>query len=70
MLFRSPIRGGVCFIKKRYEKGNSLFTNQGKQKFIKYFDETNLYGSMMMNKLPYKNFRILDNNELKDLEKN
>ena len=68
--FRSSIRGGVCFIKKRYEKGDSKFTNQGKQKFIKYLDATNLYGSMMMNKLPYKNFRILGNNELKDLEKN
>ena len=67
--FRSSIRGGVCFIKKRYEKGDSLFTNEGKEKFIKYLDATNLYGSMMMNKLPYKNFRILGKNELKDLEK-
>ena len=67
--FRSSIRGGVCFIKKRYEKGDSLFTNQGRQKFIKYLDATNLYGSMMLNKMPYKNFRMLNSEELSDLEK-
>ena len=67
--FRHSIRGGVCFIKKRYEKGEWKFRNQGEQKFIKYLDATNLYGSMMLQKLPYKNFKILNFNELQDLER-
>ena len=27
--FRNSIKGGVCFIKKRYEKGEWKFKNQG-----------------------------------------
>ena len=66
--FRSSIRGGVAFIKKRYENGDSTFTGQGYQKFIKYIDATNLYGSMMTFKLPYQNFKFLSHLDLKLLE--
>lgn len=58
--FRSSIRGGVAFIKQRYEKGDDNYRNIGYEKFIKYFDATNLYGSMMTYKLPYKNFKFLE----------
>ena len=54
--FRSSIRGGVAFIKRRYEKGDSVFKGLGRQKFIKFLDATNLYGSVMTFKLPYDDF--------------
>ena len=66
--FRRSIRGGVAFIGKRYESGAPKFNGKGYEKFIKYLDATNLYGSMMLSKLPYKNFKFLTESELKILE--
>ena len=66
--FRQSIRGGVAFIKKRYEKGDSSFKGYGRQKFIKFLDATNLYGSAMTFKLPYNNFKFLEGKQLKKLE--
>ena len=66
--FRSSIRGGVAFVGQRYENGDPEYTGMGYQKFIKYLDATNLYGSMMLSKLPYKDFKFLTPLELKILK--
>ena len=63
------IRGGVCVVKKRYVNGEVKFTNKETQNIIKYLDATNLYGSVMLQKLTYKNFRLLSEKELAELEK-
>ena len=66
--FRKSIRGGVCFVKTRYETGEPKFKDSSFQKYIKYLDANNLYGTCMQFKLPYKNFKFLDGVELKTLE--
>ena len=66
--FRKSIRGGVCFVKTRYETGEPKFKDSSFQNYIKYLDANNLYGTCMQFKLPYKNFKFLDGAELKTLE--
>jgi len=53
-------RGGVSFINTRY-----LWTTNTSNKDILYIDRNNLYGEAQMSMLPYRNFRWLTQDEVK-----
>ena len=59
-------------ISNRYGKANNKYmenyNSDEESKFITYLDANNLYGWGMSQKLPYKNFRWLDETSLKNLE--
>ena len=62
------IRGGICYVPKRYSKANNEFCpdyDETKPKvYIKYLDMNNFYGKAMGEYLPYKGFKwIKFNNE-------
>ena len=55
------MRGGICFVSKRYSKANNEFCpdyDETKPKvYIKYLDMNNLYGKAMSEYLPYGGFK-------------
>ena len=57
--FRSSIRGGVAFIKTRYEKRDSVFKTLEHQKFTEFLDATNFYGPVMTFEFPYDDFAFV-----------
>ena len=68
LFVESGIRGGVSMISNRYGKANNKYmenyNSAEESKFITYLDANNLYGWGMSQKLPYKNFRWLDEAKL------
>ena len=63
------MRGGICYVSKRYSKVNNEFCpdyDESKQKvYIKYLDMNNVYGKAMSEYLPYGGFKRLKvNNEI------
>ena len=72
LFIEGGIRGGVSMISNRYGKANKKYMenyNPGEEsKFITYLDANNLYGWGMSQKLPYKNFRWIDEAMLADLD--
>ena len=60
------MRGGICFVSKRYSKANSEFCpdyDEFKEKvYIKYLDTNNLYGKAMTEYLPYGGFKWFEDN--------
>ena len=61
------MRGGICFVSKRYSKANNEFCpdyDETKPKvYIKYLDMNNLYGKAMSEYLPYGGFRVLNKSD-------
>ncbi len=70
LMVEKGIRGGVSSIMKRYSKANHKhlddYNPKKPNKHILYLDANNLYGWAMSKPLPHKNFRWMNDNELKD----
>ncbi len=69
-MVESGIRGGISSIMKRYAKSNHKYLkdydSQKPSVFIEFLDANNLYGWAMSEPLPYKNFKWMNEDELKD----
>lgn len=67
--FRHGMRGGQSYICTRYAKANNIYCDDYDIKkeytYIDYFDMTNLYGGAMKLPLPYKDFEIINNDDIK-----
>ena len=61
------MRGGICFVSKRYSKANNEFCpdyDECKEKvYIKYLDMNNVYGKAMSEYLPYGGFKWVNVNK-------
>ena len=73
--FKRIIRGGISNVSHRYAEANNIYMgdqyNPEKEKsHICYFDANNLYGFIMMQKLPYKGFTWMTKEEMDYLFKN
>ena len=72
LFIEGGIRGGVSMISNRYGKANNKYMENynpdEESKFITYLDANNLYGWGMSQKLPYKNFRWVDEKNLVGLD--
>ncbi len=70
LMVESGIRGGISSIMKRYAKANNKYVegydNDKTSVHIPYLDANNLYGWAMSHDLPVKNFRWMDEDELKN----
>ena len=67
--FKRMVRGGISTITHRYAEANNpymgdLYDEKKEKSYISYFDSNNLYGSIMMEKLPYKDFNWMTKEEL------
>ena len=67
--FKRMIRGGISMVSTRYAKANNpymedLFNSEEETSYIIYLDKNNLYGYIMVDKLPYSDFKWLTNEEL------
>ena len=65
LMFEKGTRGGVSMIPNRYSKANNKYIkNFDKSKpssYIAYLDANNLYGWAMSEKMPYKDFKWVEN---------
>ena len=65
MFFEKGIRGGISQV------GSQRYAKKSNKNVMKYVDCNNLYGYCMLDKIPYKDFKWLTNeeiNNIKDLE--
>ena len=64
LMSEKGIRGGICHPIYQYSKANSKWTKEYfKSKdllYLKYWDENNLYGWTMSQKLPVNNFEWVE----------
>ena len=64
LLFEKGIRGGICEAVTKYKKVNNKYMkNYDSNKlsnYLMYVDANNLYGYAMSKKLPYGNFKCID----------
>lgn len=69
---KKGIRGGVSQCSGRYSKANNKYMTSynpdEESKFLMYVDATNLYGWAMSRKLPYDQFRWLNENEITQID--
>ena len=67
LFIEGGIRGGDSMISNRYGKANNKYMKNydpsEESKYITYLDANNLYGWVMSQKLPYKNFRWVNENK-------
>ena len=72
MMVENGTRGGVSMISNRYSEANNKYMDSyddtKPSKYIQYLDANNLYGWAMSEKMPYKDFRWVDIDEVKPLE--
>ena len=58
------IRGGICHAIQRHAKANNNYmkdyNNDQESSYIQYLDANNFYGMAMMEKLPVKGFKWMD----------
>ncbi len=70
LMIEKGIRGGVSSIMKRYSKANHKYLDdydpEKPSQYILYLDANNLYGWAMSKPLPHKNFKWMNDDELKD----
>ena len=63
LFIASGIRGGICYVVKRYSTANNEFCPdydpQKPKVYIKYLDMNNLYGKAISEYLPYRGFKSL-----------
>ena len=69
LFFKRMIRGGISMISNRYAESNNpymgdLYNPNKETSYTMYYDANNLYGFIMMNKLPYKGFEWMTVEEL------
>ena len=65
LFMERSMRGGICFISKRYCEANNKYVNptikEGeKSNYITYLDANNLYGLAMSKRLPFSDFKWVD----------
>ena len=68
------MRGDISYIAKKYCRANNEFVkgyDEGKEKsFITYWDVNNLYGTAMLEYLPYNEFEWLSDDEIESIDFN
>ncbi len=68
MMIEKGIRGGISTVMKRHAESNHKYLSDYDKskisKFIEYLDANNLYGWAMSQKLPVREFRWMEPNEL------
>ena len=69
LFFKRMIRGGISMISTRYAESNNpymgeLYDPKKENSYTMYYDANNLYGSIMMGKMPYGGFKWMENEEL------
>ena len=69
LFFKRMIRGGISMVSTRYAEANNqymgdLYNPKIENSYIMYYDANNLYGSIMMDKLPYGGFKWMENEKL------
>ena len=68
MMVENGTRGGVSMISNRYSEANNKYMNSyddtKPSKYIQYLDANNLYGWAMSEKMPYKDFKWVNTDEL------
>ena len=74
LFVRDGIRGGLCMISNRYAKANNslmgeYYDRNKEDKYLGYFDVTNLYGFAMLQPLPVANFAWCKENEFENIMK-
>ena len=74
LFFEESIRGGISTITNRSVKANNPYMgedfNPGEETtYLQYLDANNLYGWAMSQPLPVKNFRWLNEDEIKTYTK-
>ena len=69
LMFEKGIRGGMCQATYRYAKANNKYMNDydknKESSYLVYRDANNLYGYAMSKKLPIRNFKWLDKDDIK-----
>ncbi len=70
LMVERGIRGGISSIMKRYARANNKYLNDYNKDqmsvYIPYLDANNLYGWAMRHKLPVKDFRWMNEDELEN----
>ena len=70
LFIEKGMRGGISYIAKRYSKANNKYMQsydaEKSSKFITYLDANNLYGWAMIQYLPYRGFKWLNQKEISD----
>ena len=69
--FKRMIRGGISNVSNRYAEANNIYMGdlydpKKENSHIVYFDANNLYGFIMMQKLPYGGFKWMTEEELEN----
>ena len=72
LMFEEGIRGGICQATHRYAKANNKYmTDHDKNKEssnLEYLDANNLYGCEMFQKLPVRNFKWIDKDDISNFD--
>ena len=71
LFFKRMIRGGISMISTRYAEANNpymgdSYNREKETSYISYFDANNLYGYIMMDKLPYRGFKWMTREEMEN----
>ena len=74
MMFEKGTRGGISMISNRYSKANNKYMGEDfdptkPSNYIMYLDANNLYGWAMSEKMPYKDFKWVEDVKSIPLEK-
>ena len=69
--FKQMIRGGISNVSNRYAEANNIYMGdlydpKKENSHIIYFDANNLYGFIMMQKLPFRGFEWMTDEELEN----
>ena len=68
LMFEEGIRGGMCQATHRYAKANNKYMNNhdknNESSYLEYLDANNLYGWAMSQKLPVRNFKWIEKDDI------
>ena len=68
LMFEEGIRGGMCQAPHRYVKANNKYMNNhdkiNESSYLEYLDANNLYGWALSQKLPVRNFKWIDKDDI------